>query len=136
MSSVAGLLIGMFCTGHLDATECIGLTPREMKRLSARVVEGTVRDASEATSHRRVVTIDVQRLWKGPRERTLVAYIEKIVGNPYPKPGDRGVFFAVTESAMYGRPEAPSDVLLLGCSSVWPASRDVTSQLGRARAIR
>jgi hypothetical protein len=97
-------------------------------------VEGTVLTVSDAP--RREIVIDVHRVWKGPLDRKMVVYVDRVVGNPHPRPGDRYVFFAITETAMVGRPEVPSGVLLLGCSSVWPPTREVTSQLGRARAAR
>jgi len=119
-----------------DGAQCVPLTLRNMKRLAARVVEGTVLDASDVTSRRRVVTIDVHRVSKGPLERTMVVYVEPTLENPcYPSPGERSIFFALPEFTIKGRPKAPSPVLFLSCGSVWPTTRDVTSHLGRSKPI-
>ncbi len=76
LATVAVLLL-MHSTVASAHAECIGIGPREMSRLSAVVLEGTVRQIVQPYPAIAELTVDVHRVWKGAVSREAVFFLER-----------------------------------------------------------
>ena len=88
------VLVLMHIAARPAAADCIGLETREMKRISARVLEGTVLRLDQDA-----VTIAVHRVWKGAVASEVILHLPRTAEDPRLNMGQRLVFFAYLQTA-------------------------------------
>ena len=128
----------------LEASECISMSARTMKKEAGLVFEGTVSKVEELENNVIEATMDVHRVWKGEAGKRATIHYPAAPAGPDPsltprattwlKTGERFVVFTTNVTAE-GRPKLAQDraFWVAPCSGLHRPDTGLIKELGRSR---